>query len=160
MSGILYQQWDESNQDRSNKEFWAESSLLTRSPSNNICCAFLGYSFPKLQVAAHLHHKGKAAVKLQNPSKKIIGFHSFSPFLFPKAVTLLRDPAGPWIMIIGVATRILPKGSVFSRDTVTYTERKLPAQKWCLDTGGLIRENCMRVQQEADLNHELFVSHF
>lgn len=68
----------------------------------------LAYSVLSLQVTAHLHHKGRATVRLQDTSKKIISFHSFSTLPITKAVTSLHFPAQPWVVIIVIAISVLP----------------------------------------------------
>lgn len=69
----------------------------------------VAYSLLNLQVAVHLHHKGRATARLQDSSKKITSFHSFSTLPITEAVTSLHFPAQPWVVIIVIAIRILPK---------------------------------------------------
>lgn len=82
--------------ERSHREFSTVlrlSLLLTGCPcSRDLAGVSVIYSFLNLQVTAYLHHKGRATVKLQDSSKKIISFHSFSTLPITKAVTSMHFP--------------------------------------------------------------------
>lgn len=99
--------------ERSHREFSTVlglSLLLTGCPcSRDLAGMSVIYSFLNLQVTAYLHHKGRATVRLQDSSKKIISFHSFSTLPITKAVTSMHFPAQPGFVIIVTAIRILPK---------------------------------------------------
>lgn len=107
---------------RSYREF--NSCLLTRSPcSRDLAC--MAHSLLNLRVTARLHPKGRATVRFQDTSKKIISCHSFSTLPVSKAVTSPHFPAPSWVVITVFALRILPKGGLFNREKLIYTKEKI-----------------------------------
>lgn len=84
----------------------------------------LTYSPVNLWVTACLHDQGRATVSLQDTSKKIISFHSFSTLPVTEAVTSRHVLAQSWICNYSCCHKNASKREAYSIGRNSHTQKK------------------------------------